>query len=137
MSLDVWKIFRKHPDVAAELDRFRGDSTMTTAAMNDEGGVFMGSVQGFNIFVYSGWYMDDSGTEQPIFPAGTVVLSGAKMEGVRAFGAIRDEEAGFQALPYFPKSWAEEDPSVRYLLIQSAPLLVPTRVDATLCAEVL
>lgn len=137
MTLDVWRIFRKHPDVAAELDRFRGKSTMSTAATNEEGGVFMGDVHGFNIYVYSGWYIDDSGVEQAIIPVGSVILSGPKMDGVRAFGAIRDEEAGFQALPYFPKSWLDEDPSVRYLMMQSAPLLVPTRVDATLYASVL
>ena len=50
---------------------------------------------------------------------------------MRAYGAIRDEDAGFQALPYFAKSWAEQDPSVRYLLMQSAPLTVPYRINAS------
>ena len=57
-------------------------------------------------------------------------------EGVRAYGAIRDEDAGFQALPYFAKSWKENDPSVRYLLMQSAPLTVPYRINASFCATV-
>jgi hypothetical protein len=59
------------------------------------------------------------------------------MEGVRAYGAIRDEEAGLQALPYFVKSWIEPDPSVRFIMMQSAPLLVPYRVNACIKVQVL
>ena len=40
-------------------------------------------------------------------------------------------------MPYFSKSWVEEDPAVRYLMLQSAPLVVPYRVNASLCAKVL
>ncbi len=137
MTVDVWKIFRKDPAVEKQLDRFRGNSTMSTDAQMEEGGVFMGIVDGFNIFVYSGWYLDATGTEVPILPAGTVLLCGQQVQGVRAFGAIRDEEAGYQPVPYYSKSWVEKDPSVRYLLTQSAPLVVPTRVNASFAATVL
>lgn len=137
MSVDVWKIFRKHPIVSAELDRFRTNASMSTSALNIEGGEFKGQIQGFNIFVYTGWYIDEAGVEQAILPEGTVLLSTPKMAGVRAFGSILDGDAGFQALPYFPKSWVIKDPSVRYLLMQSAPLVVPTHIDATLAAGVL
>jgi len=137
MTVDVWKIFRKKASVQAELDRFRGSSTMETAAQIEEGGVYMGMIDGFNVFVYSGWYLDAAGVEQPILPAGTVLMAGAQIEGVQAFGAIRDEDAGYQALPLFSKSWVSKDPSVRYLLTQSAPLIVPTRVNASFTASVL
>jgi len=59
------------------------------------------------------------------------------VEGYRAFGAIRDEEAGYQPLPYFSKSWIEKDPAVRWLLLQSAPLMVPYRINGSLSAQVL
>lgn len=137
MSVDVWKIFRKHPDVVAVLDRVRSNSTLVTDAMSVEGGELMGTVPGFNIFVYSGWYIDDTGIEQQILPAGSVILTSPQLEGVRAFGAILDDDAGYRALPYFPKSWVIEDPSIRYLLMQSAPLVVPFRTDAVLFAKVL
>jgi len=65
-----------------------------------------------------------------------VLVISPELDGVRCFGAIKDEEAGFQALPYFPKSWLEKDPAVRYLLMQSAPLPVPYRVNASFCATV-
>lgn len=137
MTVDTWKVFRIDADVKLRLDQFRGVSTMTMNAQIAEGGVFMGVVDGFNVYVYAGWYVDDNGTEQPIMPAGTVLLCGQQVDGVRAFGAIRDEEAGWQAMPYFPKSWVEQDPSVRYLMMQSAPLVVPYRVNASLSATVL
>lgn len=137
MTVDAWKIFRADSEVQKRLDQFRGNSTMVQDAQIAEGGVFMGVVDGFNIYVYSGWYVDDNGVEQPILPAGTVLMGSSQIQGVRAFGAIRDEEAGFQATPYYPKSWVEKDPSVRYLLMQSAPLVVPTRVNASFAATVL
>ena len=137
MTVDVWKVFRKKAGVKEQLDRFRGNSTMNTDAQITEGGVFMGQVDGFNIFVYAGWYLDDAGVEQPILPAGTVLMASPQIEGVQAFGAIKDEAAGFQAIPKYSKSWVEQDPSVRYLLTQSAPLVVPTRVNASFAATVL
>ena len=54
---------------------------------------------------------------------------------VRHFGAILDHDS-LVAEPYFPKSWLEKDPSVRYLLMQTAPLLVPYRANATFRAKV-
>lgn len=110
---------------------------MTQNAQVAEDAVFMGQIDGFNIFVYAGWYIDDNGDEQPIFPPGKVLLAGVGLGGTRCFGAIMDEEAGFQAFPYYPKSWTENDPSIRLLLMQSAPLVVPSRVNASLCATVI
>lgn len=137
MSIDTWKVFREDTQVQKRLDLYRGNSSMTQSAQVEEGGVFMGVIDSFNIYVYSGWYVNDSGVETAILPAGTVILTGTQLQGVQAFGAIRDEAAGFQALPYYPKSWVEEDPSARILLMQSAPLIVPTRVNASLAATVL
>jgi hypothetical protein len=39
-------------------------------------------------------------------------------------------------MEYFVKSWEVEDPSRRILLMQSAPLIVPYRPDATFAATV-
>jgi hypothetical protein len=137
MSVDVWKIFRTDADVKAQLALFNRSTTLVQNAQVEEGGVFMGQIDGFNIYVYSGWYINDSNVETAILPAGTVLMTGSQLQGIQAFGAIRDEAAGFQALPYYPKSWVEDDPSARILLMQSAPLIVPTRVNASFAATVL
>jgi hypothetical protein len=138
MTVDTWKFFRADTDVKTRLDRFRGNSTMQQNAHQMEGLVFQGMVDQFAIYTYSGWAVDPaSGTETALLPAYTVLGLPAPelVEGVRHFGAIQDHDA-LQAMAYYPKSWLEQDPSVRFLLMQSAPLLVPYRVNATFRATV-
>src|SRR5690606_20901096 len=53
----------------------------------------------------------------------------------RAFGAIMDKKAGWRATPVFPKMLEQEDPSAVYRMTQSAPLMIPTRPNATLTAK--
>lgn len=131
MGTLAWKNFRKDPTVK---DRLLAINTMNVnldLAAADEGLRYMGTIDGFNIFVYVGWYVDPStGTEGLIWPETAVALASSAVEGTRAFGAIQDEELGFISAPYAPKSWLEKDPAVRYLLMQSAPLTVPGRPDA-------
>lgn len=136
MDLKAWQLFSASAKVQKLLDRFRGADRLNPT-VTGEGARYMGNIGDFDIWVYTGWYVDPaSGNLTPYLPDHTVIVSGPDLEGTRAFGAIRDEEAGFQALPYFPKSWVEKDPAVRYLLMQSAPLTVPYRVNASLCATV-
>jgi hypothetical protein len=98
----------------------------------------MGNIEGFNIWVYSGWYVDPAdGVEKPIIPPGTVIMASPAIEGVQAYGAIRDEEIGLQPVPYYVKSWIQYDPSVRYVMLQSAPIMVPFRPNASVAAKVL
>lgn len=136
MDIEAWKLFAADAKVQKLLDRFRGADQLNPT-VTGEGGRFMGNVGDFDIWVYAGWYENPAnGVLTPYLPNYTVIVTGPDLEGTRAFGAIRDEEAGFQALPYFAKSWVEKDPAVRYLLMQSAPLTVPYRVNASLCATV-
>jgi hypothetical protein len=141
MTVDVWKVFKSNTSVTNYLNLWRTWTAMPTMAaptQMTEGGVYMGEIAGFNVYVYSGWYVDpSSGTELPILPAGTCILTSGALEGVRAYGAIRDESAGLQALPYYVKSWVEEDPSVRFVMLQSAPILFPYRPNASFKAKVL
>jgi Phage major capsid protein E len=141
MTVDSWIAFRGNQFIKDRLNLQRVSQTMPSMgqpAQIEEGGVYMGNIDGFNIFVYSGWYVDPAdGVEKAILPAGTVLLCSPALEGVRAYGAIRDEEAGLQAVPYYVKSWVEPDPSVRFIMLQSAPLLVPYRPNASFKAKVI
>lgn len=137
MDAKTYAVFAADPAVKELLDRFRGQSALNPTVVG-EGGRFMGSIGSFDIWVYAGWYEHPTtGALTPYLPDGTVIITSPDLEGVRAYGAIKDEEAGFQAAPFFSKSWVEKDPAVRYLLLQSAPLIVPYRVNASLCATVL
>jgi hypothetical protein len=136
MDVKAWQLFSASTRVQQLLDRFRG-SDMLEPTVTGEGGRYMGSIGTFDIWVYAGWYDDpDTGALTPYLPDHTVIITSPELEGTQAFGAIRDEEAGFQALPFFTKSWIEKDPAVRILLMQSAPLPVPYRVNAAMSATV-
>ena len=140
MDIGAWKTFRENQAVKDRLTLQRALGQLPSvdqAAQVQEGGTFMGSVDNFNIFVYASWYIDANGVEQPMLPNGTVLMGSSQIAGYKAYGAIRDEGAGFRPVPYFVKSWVENDPAVRYLLMQSAPLVVPYRPNGSLCATVL
>jgi hypothetical protein len=139
MDIQAWKIFRNNSFVKERLANQRRLGEMPTLAQDaqlGEGGTFMGTIDMFNIWTYAGYYVDANGATQPLLPANTVVMGSPQIEGYRAYGAIRDEAAGYQARPYFAKSWVQDDPAVRFLLMQSAPLPVPYRPNASLCATV-
>ena len=63
-------------------------------------------------------------------------MTSPALEGVQAYGAIRDEEIGLQPVPYYVKSWIQYDPSVRYAMLQSAPIMVPFRPNASVAVKV-
>jgi hypothetical protein len=104
-----------------------------------EGGVYMGSIDGFNIYVYSGWYTgeDDAAPDSAneILADGQLFGCAPAVAGVRAFGAIKDMDS-LQEAEYFAKSWTVPDPSSRQIMLQSAPLMVPTRPNATFGVKV-
>ncbi|MBB4863346.1 hypothetical protein HNP46_002193 [Pseudomonas nitritireducens] len=100
------------------------------------GAAFKGRWGQYNLWLYNDWYIDDNGVERPMLPDGSMIMSGPEMLGTRAFGQILDPAFNYQALPYAPKTWLENDPAQRILLMQSSPLVIPSRVNACLAATV-
>jgi hypothetical protein len=143
MDLATWKVFRADAQIAQLLstirrDRLGADLGTGPMLLGVDNVRYMGHVGDFDIYVYSGKYVDPlDNTEKDMLPTGTVLLLSNEIEGVQHYGAIRDLSAGMQPRQYFLKSWEEQDPSARYMLMQSAPLLVPYRPNASLCATVL
>ena len=141
MDPEAWKIFRSKDDVKKFLDYRRGtNNTLNVDPIirGENSKVrYVGSIGDFDIYVYNDIYINDAGVESKLLPAKTVIM-GAKdgLEGTRCYGAIHDEKANWTAHRYFTKSWVEEDPSVRWLLLQSAPLIVPYRPNASFCATI-
>lgn len=142
MDPKAWKLFRKKDDVKALLDTRRGSaSTMELGPMARGQGAakarMVGFIGDFRIWVYNETYVDQADVTQKMLPDFTVLVgSSTDLEGVRAYGMIQDHKSGFTAQRMFTKSWEEEDPSVRWLMMQSAPLVVPYRVNACLAATV-
>ncbi len=98
---------------------------------------YVGKINGtLEVYVYSDYYEDAAGAQVPFMSPKDVVLTGPSINGYRCFGAIQDIAAGMQPLEIFPKMWDEKDPSVTFVMSQSAPLMVPIHTNATLKARV-
>lgn len=141
MSPDAAAAFFATDQVKAEFESRRGTSMGQTieknAGLNGDEAVYYGTLPGgIEVWELSATYEDNLGDEQPYLPAGTAVLTG-DIEGVRAFGAIMDDKAQWQALPVFPKMFTVPDPAGVFLLTQSAPLMVPLRPNASVLLNVL
>ena len=107
------------------------------SVMDDEQKIYHGQFGQFRIWTYNGTYTDDAGATQFYIPPNDVVLVAKQtMQGVQAFGAIMDHDS-LEPAQYFPKMWKQEDPSVIYEMVQSAPLVIPRNVDSTFRATVL
>lgn len=133
-TVDAWKLFQ--PSIPRDsFDTILNNLVMTDAMLGyvhqpRDGVVYRGKSGYLRFWTYSGTYTDPAdGVTKPILPPNTVLIGNGSVDGVRHFGAIQDLDAGIQARQYFSKSWVEPDPSRRFLLMQSAPLLVPYRVN--------
>jgi hypothetical protein len=89
-----------------------------------------------DVYVYSDYYERDGNIVEFMNPR-DIVMTGPNVQGVRCFGAIQDVASNFQPLAMFPKMWSENDPSVTFIMTQSAPLMVPVNVNNTFRARVL
>lgn len=137
MDPAAWTVFRNGALLNKKLDLLRVKSGEIDLGSIPDHIQYKGNDGTFDYWVYADWYLaDGASTETEMLPRGTVLGIGDIM-GVRHFGAIKDEEAGFQAREYFSKSWLIPDPSVRNLLLQSAPVLAPYRPNAGFAANVL
>jgi hypothetical protein len=146
MEPSAWRALKANADFEKRLDLKRvvsGDFTLGVAP-TAAGAQYKGTDGTFEYWVYNQKFYD-RGTSQNValLDTGRVIGVADSMDddnrfiGVRHFGAIKDEDAGFQAVEYFPKSWTIPDPSVRFVMVQSAPLMVPYRINASFSAKVL
>lgn len=93
---------------------------------------------GLDLWVHEDWYISDfdDDVEESMMPAKKVLMGSRTARTTRHYGLIKDLEVNGQ-LQRFPKTWTEKDPSKRFLLVQSSPLMALHQVDAFLCAQVL
>ena len=147
--------FLNHPQIKATggpLSAYKLSLGTIQPTLLAEGVTFIGTLTlpGVNIDIYSydEWYTDDVigsdtyGQELPMVPSGGCIIGSTRAQNSKLYGAIQDLDAmaanGGNALPVtrFPKSWTENDPSVRMLMLQSASLVALNQPDASLYAKV-
>lgn len=95
---------------------------------------------GLDIYTYEEWFIDpETKVEAPMVPAGSLIMGPTASRNVMLYGAIQDMDAiegGVFDVQRYPKTWVEKDPSVRWLLLQSAPLPGLHEPDAFITAKV-
>jgi hypothetical protein len=101
-----------------------------------KGAIYKGRWGQYDCWIYNEWFVDDDNVEQPMLMDGTVIMSGEMMMGTRAFGQIMDPAFNYGPMPFAPKTWLSEDPAQRYIMMQSSPIVIPSRVNAALAANV-
>lgn len=138
----VWEVMREDDEIRellkVDFRNFNNGLNLNLGLREGLDVEFVGRLSGtLEVVVYSDYYQESDGTVVPMMDPRDVVLTGTNIQGVRCFGAIQDVAAKFQALPIFPKMWNEEDPSVTFIMNQSAPLMVPVNPNNSLRARVL
>lgn len=142
MEPEAFQVFAEVTGLKEKLDSRKGDPNMVLrTVLAPEHVQYMGTDGAYRYWVYADWYIDpDTEEEVPILPRGTVLGVSQSIMGVQHHGAIMDQEAiegGMTKREFFVKSWVEKDPSARYLLMQSSPLVAPYRANACWAANVL
>lgn len=140
MSPTAWGYFINHEQVKDMLNVLRGGTTNLELGPGNAANPsqYRGTLKSANIdiYVYSDSYEDNQGAQVKMLDDDDIVLTSANVAGVRAFGAIMDKKADWQAVPIFPKMWEQEDPSGVFVMTQSAPLMIPGRPNGTMKVSV-
>ena len=135
---DAVDAFVNNAKVEKVLDLRRVDRGMINPEILPEGVTYWGYIPEIatDIYSYDEWYIDENGDEKAMVDPKGVIYGSTKTQAKRVYGAIKDLQA-LTATKFFLKSWEVEDPSARFMLLQSAPLVVPVEVDAFMFAKVL
>lgn len=153
MGGDVMPLVRGDSEILAHLDTQISGGTVTVERGLVGGAAYGGKVYKFGELLVGGasgqkitlWvnnetYTAPNGTTQRYVGAKEVVFlsSADSIMGYECYGRIIDMDAGYQALPRFPKNFMTgERVKTEHLSLESAPLLVPINPNATYKATVL
>jgi hypothetical protein len=129
----AWKLFRKDEWVKEAIQSPNNtDVSIALGGGVAQGGMYKGTWGNYRLWLFNDWYTDPvDGQLKPFLPDGTVILGSAAIEGRRMHGLIKDPKFNYQPMEFAPKSWLVEDPAQRVLMMQSAPIVVPFRPDAS------
>lgn len=144
---NAWDLFSQRVDLKEMMNKDFGGLNVNVTRMSDgwedQGQEYMGRISGSNgagaieVWVDNSKYIDpEDGAEKFFLDQNTVVGVSDLVGGVRCFGAIMDKRASYRPLEVFFKNYDQENPSVEYLLLQSAPLMVPRVPNATFSVKV-
>lgn len=138
-TTSAWEAFLMDPVLKGAIvfpNQNPSGNIINPGALIEKGAVYMGRWGMYDLWVYNEWYVDDDNIERPMLPDGTLIMSGPALLGTRAFGMIMDPSFNYSGMAYAPKTWIEPDPAQQFLMMQSSPIVIPSRVNACLAATV-
>ena len=150
MGGGVWAVLRKDTEFMEHMDtRYRGGNITFERGLVPGAGEKTFKVGEMTIGGSSGQVIElwvdnstfvhpETGVETRYIGNHQILFTGSAeaVNGFQAFGRIIDKDAGYEALPIFPKNWElKGDVSVEYITHKSAPLMVPINPNATLLAN--
>jgi len=125
--------------ISNKLDTRRVDlGEINPRQYSDMGVQYIGHLKkpSLDLWTYEDWYYDVvEEVEKPLIDDNRVVLYNPSARYRMHYGAIEDLKA-IAAVKRFPKSWETEDPSARFIMLQSAPIPVPHDIDSIISAIV-
>lgn len=147
MSAEAADAFLDSEEVLKKLNTRRVDMGMIKPEQLPDGVTYLGYLNdpGLDLYQYEEWFTpdgeeDDSGLEdEPMIPAGGLIVGPTTSRNSMLYGAIKDVKAIEGALfdvDRYPKSWTDEDAGVRWLSMQSAPIPGFHEPDAFVFAKV-
>ena len=136
MGSDAYEAFISNEDVQKKLDTRRITLGSINPAEMGMGVTFVGDIEGLAVWTYDEWYINDQGNEVPVVPVDKVAVIARDARKTVHYGVIQDVSAGQFATRSFAKSWTQDDPSARFLMVQSAPLPVVEQVNGIVSATV-
>lgn len=137
LGADAADAFMEDSKVQKILDIRNVDSGTVKLDLKANGGYrFLGYIGGLRIWRYDEVW-NNNGTITPIMPAKKVLVLGDSLRATVHYGLINDVKGGQFATKMFSKTWEQDDPSIQWLLVRSAPLPVVEQADGVVCATVL
>lgn len=127
MGYEAYEMFRANDEVQKLLPEYmRGANIMLemTPKTQSDFITWKGQYGNMNLWVSEGKYQGSDGKSRYYIEPKEALFICDSIRGVRHYGAIYDLDAGLRPQRVFVKSWKVEDPSARFVLLQSAPLLV-------------
>ena len=139
MGSDVADVFLKDEKIVKLLDTAKASiGEIGFEVREKEGVVYHGRLFGVDLYEYSEEFTDEDGSTKPFIPKNSFILTPEKNRSIFYSGLIKDASLETaSALPFFAKSWVEQDPGTRYLLVDSSPLPVPHAPEEFVYALVL
>lgn len=141
LGTDAADCLLDHAKVQNLLDNRRIELGQIIPSQLPNGATYLGQLRKprLDLYTYDEYYVDDiTGVVTPMVNPKKVIVGSTRARTARHYGAIRDLKfVGLASVRWFPKTWEEEDPSVRWLMLQSAPLAGLHQPDAFTVLEVL